>query len=75
MFRVVRGKAIRCQQDSKVPLIRVDSSCANAGVRIHASQCELLRSQLVEELLKVGSEESAIAFLCYDGVLVVTRQV
>ena len=45
MFRVVRGKTIRGQQDPHIPLIRINGSGMNASMGLYASQCDLFRAK------------------------------
>ena len=75
MFCVVGGKAIRSQQDSHIALIRINGSSTNTSMGVHASQDNLFRSQIAENLLQIGLEESTVAFLDYNSVLLVACQI
>ena len=75
MFWVVRSNTIRSKQNSHIPLIRINGSSTNASMGVHASQGDPFWRYIAEYLPQIGLEESAVAFLDYDNVLIMAGQI
>ena len=75
MFRVVRRKTVRSQQDPHITLICINGSSTNASMGVYASQGDLFWRDVAENLLQFSSEKGAVALLDYDSILVVAGQI